>query len=73
MTRAGWVATGDPVTDIRMVREAAHELYRTEGVEKWIRAENPMLDGERPYRLVQRGEAQRVLDLILALCEGVIF
>lgn len=71
--KAGWTATGDPVTDINIVREAAGELYRPEGVERWIRAENPMLDGERPYRLVQRGETQRVLDLILALCEGVIF
>ena len=55
------------------MREAASELYKPEGVEIWIRAENPMLDGQRPYRLVQRGEAQRVLDLILALAEGVIF
>ena len=72
MSGAGWVATGDPVTDIAIVREAASELYRPEGVEIWIRAEVPALGGARPYELVQRGEAQRVLDLILALCEGVI-
>lgn len=55
------------------VRAAAAEIYMPEGVEIWMHAANPMLDGRTPDDLVAAGEAQRVLDLLLALAEGVIF
>lgn len=55
------------------VVEAASELYRPDGLAIWMRSPNPMLDGRSPDELVEAGEGERVLDLICALCEGVVF
>lgn len=73
MTRAEWSATGDPDIDRVTVLEALHLLYRPDGMAIWMESPNQLLDGQVPSEMVADGEAQRVLDLIQALCEGVIF
>ena len=52
---------------------ALNDLYRPEAHELWLRSPNPMLKGCTPHELIEAGEAERVLDLIQALCEGVVF
>lgn len=51
------------------------ELTRTvisdDAAEFWLHSPNPGLDYERPLDLVAAGDAQRVIDLLLALAEGV--
>ena len=37
----------------------------------WLRSPNPNLGYERPLDLIAAGESQRVIDLLLALAEGV--
>lgn len=37
----------------------------------WMRSPNPDLDYEKPLDLIAAGQYQRVLDLLLALAEGV--
>lgn len=52
---------------------ACGELFTPEGVPIWMASPNRLLDGRSPDELVEAGEGQRVLDLILALCEGMVF
>lgn len=59
--------------DRAKVIEALNDLYRPEAHELWLGSPNLMLDGRKPHDLIEAGEAERVLDLISALCEGVIF
>lgn len=59
--------------DRARVVTALSELYRPEAHELWLRSPNPMLNGQKPHDLIEADEADRVLDLIQALCEGVIF
>ena len=54
-----------PVVDLlrRVVRDDAARL--------WLRSPNPDLAYEKPLDLVASGQYQRVIDLLLALAEGV--
>lgn len=63
----------DVLRDRAQVIAALNDLYRPEARELWLGSPNPMLDGARPHDLIEAGEKDRVLDLITALCEGVIF
>lgn len=55
------------------VEIALSELYRPDGAAIWIEHPNKLLAGETPAALIERGDSQHVLDLIRALCEGVLF
>lgn len=60
-------------TDRERVLTALAEVYRPEGMAIWMRAPNKLLNGRVPDDMIEQGDAERVLDLILALAEGVIF
>lgn len=59
------------MTEEEAVRGAAAEVFRPEGVEVWMNAANPWLNGDTPLRRISDGDAQRVLNVIAALAEGV--
>jgi uncharacterized protein (DUF2384 family) len=58
------------MSEIEYVIEKAREVFTPEGVEIWIGAPNPLLDGRTPRDLVEAGETNRVLALIDALASG---
>lgn len=51
----------------------AGTIFRPEGVEIWMTAKNQLLDNQSPHDLILKGESERVMGLLLALGEGVIF
>jgi hypothetical protein len=57
--------------DEAIVRAAAAQVYRPEGVGIWMRSPNPSLNNATPLQFIAAGDTQRVLDLIMALAEGV--
>lgn len=44
---------------------------KDEAARLWMRSPNPDLDYEKPLDLVASGRYQRVVDLLLAIAEGV--
>ena len=53
------------------VDDLAGLVMSDNAVSLWLRSPNPDLGYERPLELVAAGDAQRVIDLLLALAEGV--
>jgi uncharacterized protein (DUF2384 family) len=56
---------------VDFVRQAALEVYRPEGVEIWLRAPNPMLDGRTPLDALAAGQTASVLAVLEGMAAGV--
>ncbi len=57
---------GHPTVD-----DLARMVMSDNAASLWLRSPNPDLGYERPLDLVSAGDTQRVIDLLLALAEGV--
>ena len=57
--------------DSSAVVDLARTVMNDDAARLWLRSPNPDLGYERPLDLVAAGDAQRVIDLLLALAEGV--
>lgn len=51
--------------------DLARRVMRDDAARMWMRAPNRDLGFEKPLNLVKEGQYQRVVDLLLALAEGV--
>ena len=51
--------------------DLARRVMRDDAARLWLRAPNPDLSYEKPLNLIAKGQYQRVVDLLLALAEGV--
>ena len=57
--------------ELRAVVDLARKVMRDDAARFWMRSPNPDLGYEKPLDLVALGQYQRVVDLLLALAEGV--
>lgn len=57
--------------ELRAVVDLARRVMRDDAVRYWMRSPNPELGYEKPLDLIAAGEYQRVVDLLLALAEGM--
>lgn len=57
--------------ELRAVVELARRVMHDDAARLWMRSPNADLDYEKPLDLVAAGSYQRVIDLLLALAEGV--
>ena len=57
--------------ELRAVVDLARTVMRDDAARFWMRSPNPDLGYEKPLDLVALGQYQRVVDLLLALAEGV--
>ena len=57
--------------ELRAVVDLARRVMRDDAARLWMRSPNPDLRYEKPLNLVAKGQYQRVVDLLLALAEGV--
>jgi putative toxin-antitoxin system antitoxin component (TIGR02293 family) len=57
--------------ELRAVVDLARRVMRDSAARMWMRAPNPDLGYEKPLDLVAAGQYQRVIDLLLAVAEGV--
>lgn len=57
--------------ELRAVVDLARKVMRDDAARFWMRSPNPDLGYEKPLDLVSEGRYQRVIDLLLALAEGV--
>lgn len=53
------------------VVDLAHRVMSDEAVDLWLRTPNSELEYEKPLDLIAQGRYQDVIDLLLALAEGV--
>jgi len=58
--------------ELRAVVDLARRVMRDSGARTWIRAPNQELGSATPLDLITHGEYRRVIDVLLALGEGVI-
>ena len=63
--------TEERLLELRAVVDLARRVMRDDAARLWMRAPNPDLGYEKPLDLVAKGQYQRVVDLLLALAEGV--
>ena len=61
----------DRLPDLLAVVEMASTVMSVDAAESWLRSPNLGLDYERPLDLVEAGDTQRVINLLLVLAEGV--
>lgn len=61
----------DRLLELRAVVDLARRVMRDDAARLWMRSPNPDLAYEKPLDLVAAGRYQRVVDLLLALAEGV--
>ena len=57
--------------ELRAVVDLARRVMNDDAARYWSRSPNPELDYEKPLDLVAAGRYQRVIDLLLAIAEGV--
>jgi len=57
--------------ELRAVIDLARRVMTDDAARYWMRSPNPDLEYEKPLDLVAEGRYQRVVDLLLALAEGV--
>ncbi|MCC6225320.1 MAG: DUF2384 domain-containing protein [Microthrixaceae bacterium] len=57
--------------ELRAVVDLARRVMRDDAARFWMRSPNPDLGYEKPLDLIAAGHYQRVVDLLLALAEGV--
>ena len=57
--------------ELRAVVDLVRRVMRDDAARLWMRSPNADLDYEKPLDLVASGNYQRVIDLLLALAEGV--
>jgi len=57
--------------ELRAVVELARRVMRDDAARFWMRSPNRDLGYDKPLDLIASGQYQRVIDLLLALAEGV--
>ena len=57
--------------ELRAVVDLAGEVIDGDAARYWLRSPNQALGFEKPLDLIAQGDYQRVVDLLLALAEGV--
>jgi putative toxin-antitoxin system antitoxin component (TIGR02293 family) len=57
--------------ELRAVVDLARKVMTDEGARYWLRSPNVDLGYEKPLDLIAEGRYQRVIDLLLAIGEGV--
>jgi hypothetical protein len=62
--------TRDRLVDIHYMVRKLLDVYRPEGIEIWIHARNPELQGERPIDMLIKGDFQPVVDAVERLQVG---
>lgn len=61
----------DRHSELPTVTDLTRSVMSDDAARIWLRSPNPDLGYERPLDLVAVGDTQRVIDLLLALAEGV--
>lgn len=70
---------GDPPTvtvarrlaELDRLTKALGEVIRAESIGKWLKTPNPAFDGLKPLEVVERGEGDRLWEMIYFLRSGV--
>lgn len=57
--------------ELRAVVDLTRQVMRDSAARLWLRSPNPDLGYEKPLDLIAQGHYQRVIDLLLAIAEGV--
>jgi putative toxin-antitoxin system antitoxin component (TIGR02293 family) len=57
--------------ELRAVVDLARRVMRPDAARLWMRSPNPDLGYDKPLDLIATGNYQRVVDLLLAIAEGV--
>jgi len=57
--------------ELKAVVDLLRRILRDDAARLWLRSPNPDLGYDKPLDLVAAGQYQRVIDLLIALAEGV--
>ena len=61
----------DRLLELRAVVDLARRVMKDTAARLWLRSPNPDLGYEKPLDLIAQGHYMRVIDLLLAIAEGV--
>jgi hypothetical protein len=60
-----------PNRDIERLEERLAEVVEPEAIPQWLETPNPAFDGLKPLEVIERGEIDRLWDMIFYLEWGV--
>jgi hypothetical protein len=58
------------LTELERLTDALSEVIKEESLGKWLQAPNPAFGGLRPLEVVERGETDRLWEMIYFLRSG---
>lgn len=59
------------LTELQRLTAALAEVVRAESIGPWLKAPNPAFDGLKPLEVIERGEADRLWEMVYFLRSGV--
>lgn len=61
------------ITEVERLIDALSEVIKREALGRWLRTPNPAFEGLKPTEVVQRGEADRLWQMIYLLRSGIAY
>jgi DNA-binding transcriptional regulator YiaG len=61
------------LTELERLTGALSEVIKRESLEKWLRTPNPAFGGSKPLEVIERGESDRLWEMVYFLRSGVPF
>ena len=59
------------MTELERLTAALSEVMRAESIGKWLKAPNPAFEGLKPLEVIDRGESDRLWEMVYFLRSGV--
>ncbi len=61
------------LVELDRLTTALAEVIRVESLDRWLRTPNPAFDGLKPAEVIERGEGDRLWEMVYFLRSGVAF
>ncbi|HEV3386918.1 MAG TPA: hypothetical protein VG097_19025, partial [Gemmata sp.] len=59
------------LTELERLISGLSEVIKKESLGKWLKTSNPAFDGSKPLEVIERGESDRIWEMIYFLRSGV--
>ncbi len=63
--------SGEPMSDSERLRIALGELLQPDELGDWMRSPNPAFEGQTPIQVIERGESDRLWQMIFQIDANV--
>ena len=65
------VGGGEAVKDLQSIKESLEALFEPKEIRRWLHTPKSMFAGKTPIEIIAKGEADRILEILTRLEEGI--